>query len=527
MMKRAGSFFLLNMVFFTACNVDKKTADGLVVGGKPADNTMVKASTVALFREGKPACSGVIVSEKYILTAQHCFLTENDPAKFEIVSGADLSAPDIQRRKVRTIHTYANDRDGVPVRTFLPVGDIAAVEWEGGPLAGMEPAAVADDDFVMEEGSTLLLSGYGVASAYDTTPNFLLKEGETLLQKVYREGPFRGLITFGKGAAGTCFGDSGGPAFLKDKDGRWVLVGLTQGASATLNSDGDFISTNDACSLKVGIHTMVSFYASWLKALGIPLVGRFSHTLDQPSATAASWQNLCENRDLDLQSSYDIRRIMMLVSKDADCKAVESKLSAISEIRFAYSAPSNLDLVRFLPAVRKISLLRITTPVSLQGLSSIPGLDTLILDGTREVKDQKLLADATSLKTLSWVMVDRMAKEDYPEAEADAFARLPVSLETLALMRIRLKSLDHLPATLRTLTVTGAGLESANGLGSAKQIEFLDLSNNKLSSLPVMDDFLRVNHAVFSANDLKSMPYFGTLPIVLIADENPAMLDTP
>jgi V8-like Glu-specific endopeptidase len=154
------------------------------------------------------SCSGTVVSRRLVVSAAHCF--SSDVSAVEIVAA---------RRTYRTstfrVHSGFNqyispleqhDVAVVRVHADLPVQAV--------PLLSNLPAS--------QIGETGVIAGYGLT---ETNSVGALKAATVKIQNITNHSitiRYSGTSSHGN----TCFGDSGGPLFLRS-NGRWYLAGVT------------------------------------------------------------------------------------------------------------------------------------------------------------------------------------------------------------------------------------------------------------------------------------------------------------
>jgi hypothetical protein len=161
-------------------------------------------------------CSGVLISARRVLTAQHC--AELLPDEVSVFVGASVAE-----------HTFQS-----PVLRFKEhdVYDVAVAEL-GAAVPGdlATPLEPITDEAGLEIGALATLAGYG------------LTEDDGLGVRLFLEEPIvevdADFVTVdGAGRTGACVGDSGGPLLVRDEAGRHRIAGvLSTGSASCLGID--------------------------------------------------------------------------------------------------------------------------------------------------------------------------------------------------------------------------------------------------------------------------------------------------
>ncbi len=220
--------------------------EGIVNGtGKltAVSKTLAK-SVVAIVSEssqGQALCTGSIISKDIVLTAAHC--VEGNPDRMVIVFKPNLKrAGDADKRSVRKFTQHPDwKKSSVEGR-----GDLALLQFAGGLPKGFTPLHLASGDLVLSIGENVGMLGYGVVNGTTEKGAGVLRKTNTKVLKLLNETE---VMTDGKSTS-VCFGDSGGPAFVK-REGKWVQWGV---ASAVMTHTCD----------KASIHTSVMSNLSWI-----------------------------------------------------------------------------------------------------------------------------------------------------------------------------------------------------------------------------------------------------------------------
>jgi len=255
--------------------------NGFIVGGVEANPHSLPWQVKFDFKfpdgeEGK--CGGSIIGSKYIISAAHCFLVEDEDSKpgdyatyqkpSSIVVWAGMhddsykTSKYIQKRTVSAenviIHPDYNDgRANLEVRA----NDIAIIKLEKELefTDGVRPICLPNANQEYSEGTTFLASGWG-NTKYGVSSSGSRKLKQVFMKFVNLDDCKKELYHVrdhylcAKGAqAGgdTCQGDSGGPLITRTKSRQWILSGVT--------------SWGLGCGKSAGVYTSVAKFISWIK----------------------------------------------------------------------------------------------------------------------------------------------------------------------------------------------------------------------------------------------------------------------
>jgi hypothetical protein len=222
---------------------------------------MISVPGVGLY----PTCSGTLVHERVFLTAGHCTesvkerLSDGRVEAVYVSFDQDVTASDVELLEVAEIITHPDYNWG-PTSNPYDVGALTLAE----PVTDIEPATLPTEGFLdnlREEGklnqgkekAKFTLVGYG--GTLDWPPPDIYYED----QRQYAVSEYRALLKAwlrmsqnqATGDGGTCYGDSGGPAFWEPDDETRVLVGIT--------SWGDAVCVASAFNYRVDIPETLDF----------------------------------------------------------------------------------------------------------------------------------------------------------------------------------------------------------------------------------------------------------------------------
>lgn len=264
--EKMGTTFIIGLtasLAMMACGTSKdgsreKSAEEKIVGGSavsdgstgPARRSAVALSLMKLIEKGRSFCSSTLVGDQLLLTAAHC-VTNGDGS----IADRDVYAvfstevgEDAPRRHVTAVAVH-RDYDPHVIGNVdpetRPMNDVALLFFEGTPPDEYRAMPLIDGSS-LAKGDEVLLAGFGVTSTRSENDTGSLRQVKATIKdldnpghvlilrgpdldgvRAYQENPQTGDTELVRGTGGSCAGDSGGPAYVRDEDGHWSLVGVT------------------------------------------------------------------------------------------------------------------------------------------------------------------------------------------------------------------------------------------------------------------------------------------------------------
>jgi secreted trypsin-like serine protease len=194
-----------------------------VVGGRTVRDTDPLAKfTVAIETDGG-ICSGTIIADDLVLTAAHCV-----GQGMRIIFGINARDPETPSADViKHIAHEGYSPDRVSGRGH---NDLAILRFSGRMPRGYSKARFMPESDSIRNGDMLVVAGFGVESAYPRMGSGLLRTTDSAVKDAaFAEKE----VLLSEEGSGACYGDSGGPAFVKEGS-QYYLAGVANRVTSTL-----------------------------------------------------------------------------------------------------------------------------------------------------------------------------------------------------------------------------------------------------------------------------------------------------
>ncbi|KAM6219658.1 transmembrane protease serine 9 [Rhynchocyon petersi] len=215
----------------SGCGLAPAAALTRIVGGSAAGRGEWPWQVSLWLRRREHRCGAVLVAERWLLSAAHCFDVYGDPKQWAAFLGTPfLSGADGQLERVARIYKhpfynlYTLDYDVALLELAGPVHRSRLVRPICLPEAAPRPPS----------GARCVITGWGSVREGGAMARQLQKAAVRLLseQTCRRFYPVqissRMLCAgFPQGGVDSCSGDAGGPLACREPSGRWVLTGVT------------------------------------------------------------------------------------------------------------------------------------------------------------------------------------------------------------------------------------------------------------------------------------------------------------
>ena len=259
---------------YSPSEIDGLLAGNIVGGLNMSAAAQKEAGVVGLVivtDQGTGLCSGSLISKRIVLTAAHCI----DPSEGTIKQMYAVFTTDVSKANKDNVRGAVT---GVQNEAFAPSNDNSGRSWNDVALILLSADAPADFKLArlptaatLKAGAKVTQMGYGRSEASrnataDTSGTLRIVDGIALIKKS-ADGKE---LMLNEATKGSCNGDSGGPAFVKDTDGKLTQVGL------------DSRGNSQTSCIGVGIYTNVASHLDWIKSHSASLLANAS-----PAAPAA------------------------------------------------------------------------------------------------------------------------------------------------------------------------------------------------------------------------------------------------
>ena len=232
---------------------------GNIVGGTVSKDAFQKANgIVALIitsEEGEGLCTGTLIAPQLVLTAAHCLDSSRSAIKsIAVVFASDVSKVTQEQVRFGVKGSVHQDFLKSAMSGIGSWNDIALLKLDSNAPADFKVARLPSSDNLTAPKTSLMQVGFGRAeasrAATTDTSGVLRQVSGILVMKKSDDGKE---LMLNEAKKGSCNGDSGGPAFVKERDGKLTLVGT------------DSRGTETETCIGVGIYTNVASHLDWIK----------------------------------------------------------------------------------------------------------------------------------------------------------------------------------------------------------------------------------------------------------------------
>ncbi|NWQ86289.1 TMPS9 protease, partial [Burhinus bistriatus] len=213
------------------CGLTTSLAFSKIVGGSTAARGEWPWQVSLWLRQKEHKCGAVLIADRWLLSAAHCFDIYSDPKMWVAFLGTPfLSGIDGKMEKIFRIYkhpfynVYSLDYDVALLELNTPVKFSNTIK----------PICLPDNSHIFHEGARCFITGWGSTKEGGLMSKHLQKAavnviGDQACKKFYPVQISSRMMCAGfpQGTIDSCSGDAGGPLACKEPSGKWFLAGIT------------------------------------------------------------------------------------------------------------------------------------------------------------------------------------------------------------------------------------------------------------------------------------------------------------
>ncbi|XP_043825508.1 transmembrane protease serine 11B-like [Dromiciops gliroides] len=233
---------------------DLITGNYRIVNGKPSKEGEWPWQA-SLKMNGEHVCGASLISNKWLVSAAHCFAMKNDTKIWTVTFGNMVNRP-YAKRNVKTIIVHEDYQSQMVTNDIALVQLAEEVTFTSNIRAICLPEATQN----ISAGDLAVVTGWGALSMGGPRPVILQQTTVLIINTDTCNAPhaYSGRIKnsmlcagYMDGKTDACQNDSGGPLASRTR-GIWYLIGI--------------VSWGDGCGKvnKPGVYTKLTFYRDWI-----------------------------------------------------------------------------------------------------------------------------------------------------------------------------------------------------------------------------------------------------------------------
>uniref|UniRef100_A0A8C3VW00 Transmembrane protease serine n=1 Tax=Catagonus wagneri TaxID=51154 RepID=A0A8C3VW00_9CETA len=210
----------------------------------------------SLKKNGRHYCGASLISERYLVTAAHCFQKTKDPRNYTVSFGTKVSPPYMQHYIQRIIihEDYIRGEHHDDIAVIMLTEKVLFKN-------DVHPVCLPEATQIFPPGEGVVVTGWG-RLAYDGEYPLLLQKAPVKIidtNTCNAEEAYGGMVKdtmlcagYLEGSIDACQGDSGGPLVHPNSRNIWYLVGI--------------VSWGEKCGEinKPGVYVRVTAYRHWI-----------------------------------------------------------------------------------------------------------------------------------------------------------------------------------------------------------------------------------------------------------------------
>lgn len=215
-------------------------AQGIINGDIVTKSTQITNSTVLIVqvnsKDEQSVCTGTLIDDNKVLTAAHCAPPDTSAIYIAFTKNSQcIGADPINTLRVVDKVLTHPDYDFTSKSLSNASQDIAVMKFSGPKALGYTVEELPLKDLKVSDSDNLTMLGFGdtIENARDAGTLRMTSASATRLQKSFHVALTKTDFEIPKTFAllqdknGVCGGDSGGPLFVNNPDGKPLLVGIT------------------------------------------------------------------------------------------------------------------------------------------------------------------------------------------------------------------------------------------------------------------------------------------------------------
>ncbi|XP_078252926.1 transmembrane protease serine 9-like [Rhinoraja longicauda] len=243
----------INITTGTTIGCGTRTSSKIVGGTNAANGEWPWQVSLQI---GRHICGASIISDRWLISAAHCFRSPNNPSRWQAYMGSvqvgNGTSRNIRRIIIHPRYAVINANDY----------DVAVLELSN-PLTFsslIQPICLPSSEQVFPAGQQCAITGWGTLAYQGSLPNILQEADVKVIDDRTCRNIYRSLITGRmlcagvlEGGVDSCQGDSGGPLSCRESAGSWFLAGI--------------VSFGNGCALPdfPGVYTRVTAVRQWVQ----------------------------------------------------------------------------------------------------------------------------------------------------------------------------------------------------------------------------------------------------------------------
>ncbi len=260
---------LMTLITLTisGCSPNSASSDAKIVNGSaPSKGTVADSSAISLYTKNEDGtmasyCGATLIAQNLLVSAAHCFDTLDGEQVYAAIrrnpKRDDMSA--FVKIEAFQVHPLWHEQTA-------PHHDISWARLASAAPASFKPVTILKSSAPLKAKPEVLIAGFGQTASIcpDEGCSDELREATTqVVNFIETRGDYAFIVTHDPiNHRSACRGDSGGPAYIKQKD-KWLLAGIVHGFDDE-TTQTETIEGQECESGQI-IYTFISPYVEWIQ----------------------------------------------------------------------------------------------------------------------------------------------------------------------------------------------------------------------------------------------------------------------